>query len=64
MRDTLEGCMVEDKDLSDVRTLLNVKDHVELVHNQNDEIMLQLDQLQEALRLLLANSLCKESHQK
>jgi len=33
---TGEGCRVSDKDLTDVRTLLDVKDNVELVTNRND----------------------------
>jgi hypothetical protein len=64
MAETSEGCKIAEKDLSDVRTLLNVKDHVETVTNRNDDIMLNLDQLQETLRLLLANNLAKESQQK
>jgi hypothetical protein len=43
MRETLEGVNITEKDLNDVRTLLNVKDHVEIVTTRNDEIMLQLD---------------------
>jgi len=64
MRDTAEGVNVKEKDLTDVRTLLGIKANVEVVTIKNDEIMLQMDQLQEALRLLLANNLAKESHQK
>jgi hypothetical protein len=64
MAKTSEGCKISEKDLTDVRTLLDVKDNVETVTNRNDEIMLMLDQLQEILRLLLANNLAKESQQK
>ena len=64
MRDTTEGVSLKEKDLTDVRTLLGVKENAEKVSTRNDDIMLQLDQLQESLRLLLANNLAKESHQK
>merc|ERR1711957_119292 len=55
MNKTSEGCELEGKNLADVRELLDVKDNVETVTTRNDEIMLMLDQLQETLRLLLAN---------
>lgn len=65
MTKTSEGCEINaEKNLADVRVLLDVKDHVETVTSRNDEIMLMLDQLQETLRLLLANNLAKESQQK
>jgi dynein heavy chain len=64
MRETSEGVNIKEKDLSDVKLLIAVKDNVEITTKRNDEVMLQLDQLQESLRLLLANNLAKESHQK
>jgi hypothetical protein len=45
MRETTEGVNIKEKDLSEVKTLLGVKESVEVVTLQNDDIMLQLDQL-------------------
>jgi len=47
-----------------VRTLLGVKDCFDVCNTRNNEITLQLDQVQESLRLLLANALAKEKDQK
>jgi hypothetical protein len=63
-RETLAGCKLVDKDLSDVKVLLDVQDHETSVRVRSDEITLVLDQLQECLRILIPNQLAKESHQK
>jgi hypothetical protein len=61
-RETLAGVKLVDKDLSDVKVLLEVQDHETAVRVRNDEITLTLDQLQENLRVLIPNQLAKESH--
>jgi len=57
MKDTHSGSVVKDKDLSDVKTLIGVKDCVMRVYDENDATMLILDQLDESLKFLAANGL-------
>lgn len=57
MKDTHAGSVVKDKDLSDVKTLIGVKDCVMRVYDENDATMLILDQLDESLKFLAANGL-------
>lgn len=68
IKDTTAGVKLVDKDfqkdLSDVKVLLDVQDHETAVRMKTDEITLVLDQLQESLRILIPNQLAKESHQK
>jgi dynein heavy chain len=45
MRESLAGVKLTDKDLTDVKTLLNVSNHEVAVRTRNDEITLILDQL-------------------
>jgi len=52
MKETLQGSLIKDKDLTDTKVLISVKDNVELVSAENDRIMLQLDQVDESLKLL------------
>ena len=52
MKSTTSGATVKDKDLSDVKTLIGVKDNVESVQNNGESITLQLDQLDEAIKVL------------
>lgn len=52
MKETLQGSQIKDKDLSDTKVLISVKDNVELVTSENERVMLQLDQLDESLKLL------------
>ena len=43
MKSTAAGAKVSDKDLADVKVLIAVKDCVEAVQNQGEDITLQLD---------------------
>jgi hypothetical protein len=36
MKDTQAGATLKDKDLTDVKTLISVKDCMEVVYNKND----------------------------
>ena len=36
MKETQQGATIKDKDLSDVKTLIGVKDCMEVVYNKND----------------------------
>lgn len=60
-KETAAGAAIKEKDISDVKVLISVKDNVDEVHNKNDEITLQLDQLEESLRLLQTHQIAKES---
>lgn len=62
MRETSAGVKLTDKDLTDVKVLLDVQDHETAVRQRSDEITLVLDQLQESLRVLIPNNLAKEVH--
>jgi len=61
MKDTAAGASTKDKDFADVKTLIEVKDHYELVFNTKDSVTLQLDQLEESLKLLQQNGIAKDS---
>ena len=52
MKSTQAGAQVKDKDLGDVKALIGVKDNVESVQNNGESITLQLDQLDEAIKVL------------
>ena len=52
MKSTTAGATVKDKDLADVKVLISVKDNVESVQNNGESIMLQLDQLDESIKVL------------
>lgn len=43
MKETSEGAKSKGKDLTDLRTLIAVKDKVETVHNEQESVTLQLD---------------------
>ena len=49
--ETTKGASTKDKNIQDVKTLISVKDHVDNVHNLNDEIVLKLDCLDESLKM-------------
>lgn len=53
--------MTKDKDLSDVKTLLAVKEKVDLTFKNTELITLQIDQLDESLRLFQAHKQAKDS---
>ena len=61
MKETAAGASTKDKDFSDVKVLIDIKDHYELVFNEKDSVTLQLDQLEESLRLLQVHGIAKES---
>ena len=52
MKETSEGAKVKGKDLTDLRTLIAVKDKVETVHNEQESVTLKLDQLEESIKML------------
>jgi hypothetical protein len=52
MKETNEGAKVKGKDLTDLRTLIAVKDKVETVHNEQESVTLKLDQLEESIKML------------
>jgi hypothetical protein len=49
--ETTKGAATKDKSLTDVKTLIGVKDNVDGVFNQKDEIILKLDCLDESLKM-------------
>jgi hypothetical protein len=54
----------KDKDLSSVKTLLKVKEKVENTQAEQENINLQIDQLDESIKLMLDNKKIKEADQK
>lgn len=61
LTETTKGASTKDKNIQDVKTLISVKDAVDSVFVQNDEIVLRLDCLDEALRLFHEHNLAKDS---
>lgn len=51
IQDTKKGSVTKDKNLQDVKILIGIKDCVEQVFNQKEEIVLKLDCLDESLRM-------------
>lgn len=64
MKETAQGAQIKDKDISDVKTLIGVKDKIEDVKIKNDEITLKLDQLEEALSMLSKSGQSKDKQLK
>ena len=64
MKETTEGAKVKGKDLTDLKTLISVKDKVELVQNKGDDTTLKLDQLEETIKLLQASNNVKDKEVK
>jgi hypothetical protein len=62
MKETIAGVKLGDKDLSDVKVLLQISDNEYAARARSDEITLTLDQLQESLKCLIPANLAKESH--
>lgn len=62
--ETSEGAKIANKDLSEVKTLIGVKDCVEHVQNQAKPITLSLDQLYESIQFLSANGISKDKEAK
>jgi hypothetical protein len=60
--DTTKGSNLKDKNIdADVKVLIGVKENVESVFRRNDEIILELDSLDEALNMLNTHGLAKEA---
>jgi len=61
MKESSTSANTKDKDLTEIKQLLGVVDAVKQVHEQSDNMMLQLDQLEETLNFLSTKGLVKES---
>jgi len=61
MTDNKRELNTKDKDLKDVKALLKVKENVEQTINDTDLITLNIDQLDESLRLFQAHKLSKDT---
>lgn len=48
--ETMKGAQTKDKELTDVKTLISIKDSVESTFTRNDQTILELDSLDEALK--------------
>jgi len=64
MNDSKKELTTKDKDLKDVKALLKVKEHVEETQANTDLITLNIDQLDESLKLFQAHKLSKDSQLK
>ena len=64
MKDTSAGAKTSDKDLTDVKTLIGVKDCMEQVFLQKDQKTLLLDQLDESLKFLQSHGISKDKEMK
>ena len=61
MTDEKKNANPKDKDLKDVKVLLNVKECVEGIIKNTDKITLEIDQLDESLKLFHKNKQAKDS---
>jgi len=61
MTESKKELNTKDKDMKDVKALLKVKEHVESTQRDTDLITLNIDQLDESLKLFQANKLSKDS---
>lgn len=61
MKESSVAANTKDKDLTDIKQLINVVDSVNAVHERSDSMMLQLDQLEETLNFLQSKNIAKES---
>jgi dynein heavy chain len=64
MKDTTAGANTKNKDLSDVKSLIGVKDCMEQVFLQKDQKTLLLDQLDESLKFLQTHGISKDKEMK
>lgn len=64
MQDTKKELTTKDKDLKDVKALLKVKEHAESTVKDTDLITLNIDQLDESLKLFQAHKLSKDAQLK
>ena len=61
MNETTKGAATKDKNVAgDTKTLISVKDNVDSVFNQKDEIVLKLDCLDEALKMFQSHEIPKD----
>jgi hypothetical protein len=51
LSDTVKGGSTKDKNINDVKTLITIKDNIDTVFTNNDEIILKLDILDESLKM-------------
>ena len=61
MQETKKDIITKDKDLKNVKVLLGVKENVEATFNHSDLITLQIDQLDESLKVFQAAKLSKDA---
>ena len=60
MNDNKRELNTKDKDLKDVKALLKVKENVEVTNRDTDLITLNIDQLEESLKLFQSAKLAKD----
>lgn len=64
MKESSSSANTKDKDLTDIKQLLGVVDAVKSVHDNSDNMLLQLDQLEETLNFLATKNLAKDNQVK
>jgi dynein heavy chain len=64
MTEQKKNCSKNDKDMKDVKTLLGVKEATESVIKGKGKVQLEIDQLDESLKLFMTNKQAKESQVK
>jgi hypothetical protein len=64
LADRKKACRKDDKDISNVKVLLGVKENTESVIKLTPQIQLEIDQLEESLKLFQAHKLVKDSQMK
>ncbi len=62
--ETTKGAQTKDKNIQDVKTLISVKDYVETVFSQTDDIILKIDCLEESLKMFQEHGIAKDSQVK
>jgi dynein heavy chain len=64
LADTKKEIIIKDKNLKDVKCLLKVKENVEQTFDSADQITLEIDQLEESLKLFQTHKVYKENNSK
>jgi len=62
--ETTKGAQTKDKNIQDVKTLISVKDYVESVFQQTDDIILKIDCLEESLKMFQEHGIGKDNQVK
>lgn len=62
--ESTKGAQTKDKDINNVKTLISVKDYVDNVYLQNDEIILKIDCLEESLKMFAEHGINKDAQMK